>query len=199
MKKLLLFGVSVAFAVLANAQVVNMSNEAFNKELKPAFVMPLDYSKKLVDEAVTNRFKADKLKGKSAGAMTLYAKTTYSSMCVSNCDIYTKVDGNGKSATLTIFVARENGNFVISGDDEEQCIKKYMVGLITDIKALELQYQIEEQTKVCEKAQKEYEKLLDKKASLEKDLKNTEKAIQDAEKEKDAQKNILEQLKAKQK
>lgn len=195
MKKTVLSLMSLIFvAAAANAQVVNMANAEFNKETRPAFEMQLDYSKKLVEEAVEKRFKADKQKGKSSNGMMVYAKASYSDMCVDGCDIYTKVDGNGKSATIDIFVMRSNGNFINSGDDEEKCIKKFMLSLSSDVKALDLQYKIEEQSKVYEKAEKEYEKLLDKKASLEKDLKNTENDIQAADKNRKEQKAALEQL-----
>jgi len=199
MKKLLLtLAAAIATCTIAHSQVVNMANAELNKQQRPAFTMQVDYSKKLVVEAVEKRFKNDKLKGKVSGGVTCYAKATYSAMCVTNCDIYTIIDGNGKSATVNIFVARENGNYITSGDDEEQCIKKFMLSLYADVQALDLHYQIEEQTKVYEKAVKDHEKLLDKKADLEKELKNVEKDIQNADKEKALQKDVLEQLKKKQ-
>lgn len=199
MKKILVFAGAVLLAGALNAQVVNMTNASWNKETKPAFTMQMDYSKKIVDEAVEKHFKADKIKGKSENGMTKYEEITYSAMCVEDCDVYTSIDGNGKSATLNIFVVRKNGNFVTSGDDEEKCIKKFMIYLFADVEALDLQYKIDEQTKVYEKSVKEYEKLVDKKAGLEKELKNVEQGISDAEKNREQQKKLLEQLKAQQK
>lgn len=198
MKKVLSLVLSVAFfASVTQAQVVNMTNGEFNKETKPAFVMELEFSKKIVEEAVEKRFKNDKQKGKSSGGMTTYANTTYSDMGVRDCNVYTKIDGNSKSATLYIFVQEANGNFITSGADQEKQIKKFMISLAGDVKALDLEYQIADQKKVWERSEKEYDKLVDKKASLEKELKNTENDIQKADSERKAQKTALEQLEAK--
>lgn len=198
MKKLLISFLSVAFFVsVAHAQVVNMTNGAFNKETKPAFVMELDYSKKITEEAVEKRFKDDKQKGKSSSGMTTYANTTYSAMGIRDCNVYTKIDGNSKNATLYIFVQEANGNFITSGSDQEKQIKKFMLSLADDVKALDLEYQIAEQKKIWEKSEKEYDKLVDKKTSLEKELKNTENDIQKADTERKAQKSALEELEAK--
>ena len=198
MKKLAVTAIAVmVWAGFASAQSITETTASFNKEEKPAMALTMDFSKKLMDEAVTNHFKADKQKAKAANGMMLYAKMTYAGLCVKNCDVYTKIDGSSKNSTLYIFVQRENGNFVVPGDDEIPCIKDFLKKISEEVVALDLQYQIEEQTKVYEKAVKEYDKLVDKKEDLQKELRNTEKEISEADSYKKQQKAILDQLKAK--
>ena len=65
MKKAALTIISALFfGMMANAQTVSETVAPFNKDRKPAFTMQLDYSKKLVEEALANRLKKDKLKSK---------------------------------------------------------------------------------------------------------------------------------------
>ncbi len=183
MKKILISVLGLAFmAGAVHAQVVNGVTAPFNKDVKPAFAMQLDYSKKLVEEAVDNRFKKDKMKGKSSSGMMVYSKVNCNDLCAQNCTVYTRVDGSGKSATVYLYIERENGNFITIGDQEETCVKNYMISMLDDVKAVELKYQIEEQIKVCEKAEKNYQKLLEQKAKLEKDIEAADKDRQEQNK-----------------
>lgn len=198
MKKIIVSALSLLCVVgLVNAQSITETTTSFNKVEAPAVSLTMDISKKIMEEAVTKHFKADKQKGKSVGNMIQYANMTYPSMCVTKCDVYTKIEGSGKTSTLFVLVQRENKNFVVSGDEEIACIKEFMKTLSAEVTALDLQYQIEEQTKVYEKAVKEYEKLVSKKEELQKELKNTEKAISDADNEKKKQKSALDALQSK--
>lgn len=194
MKKIVITVLSACLlSSFAIAQSVSMGPATFNKEQKPGFTMELSYSKKVVEEAVENHFKKSKLKGKSASGMTEYAKVNYNEMCVNGTTIYTKVEGSSKQATLTIFAMRDNGNFISGTDEETPCIVKFMQETIAnDVRALDLQYKIEEQTKECTKAQKEYEKLLDEKSKIEKE-------ILDADKNRQKQNELLKQLESQKK
>ncbi|MBR7036116.1 MAG: hypothetical protein IKI25_10205, partial [Bacteroidales bacterium] len=73
----------------------------------------------------------------------------------------------------------------------------FLKKISAEVVALDLQYQIEEQTKAYEKAVKEYDKLVSKKEDLQKELRNTEKEISEADSNKKEQKAILDQLKSK--
>ena len=198
MKKLVVSALAVmVWASSAIAQQITETTASFNKEEKPAVALTMEFSKKMMDEAVTNHFKADKQKAKAANGMMLYQKMTYAGLCVKDCDVYTKIDGSNKNSTLYIFIQRENGNFVVPGDNEIPCIKDFLKKISAEVVALDLQYQIEEQTKVYEKAVKEYDKLVSKKEDLQKELRNTEKEIAEADSNKKEQKAILDQLKSK--
>ncbi|MBP5134912.1 MAG: hypothetical protein IKR52_01055 [Paludibacteraceae bacterium] len=197
MKKAALTIISALFfGMMANAQTVSETVAPFNKDRKPAFTMQLDYSKKLVEEALANRLKKDKLKSKSEGGMTKYAQANYPAICAQQCDFYTKVDGTSKIATIYLFVSKGYNNFVSSGDDEDTAarVKSFLLSLVNDVRDLDLKYQIDDQTKVSDKAQKDYEKLVDQKAKLEKDLRDTENAIKQADSNRQQQKAILDQL-----
>jgi len=188
------------FGMMANAQVVTEAIAPFNKERKPAFTMQLDYSKKLVEEALEKRLKKDKQKGKSESGMVKYAQAHYPNICAQVCDFYIRVDGTSKTATVYIFISKGYNNFVSSGDDEDTAsrVEAFLKSLITDVRSLDLEYQIEEQTKLSEKAQKDYEKLIDQKSKLEKELKETEGEIVKSDQNRQQQKEILDQLKKKQ-
>jgi hypothetical protein len=106
------------------------------------------------------------------------------------------VDGTSKIATIYLFVSKGYNNFVSSGDDEDTAarVKSFLLSLVNDVRDLDLKYQIDDQTKVSDKAQKDYEKLVDQKAKLEKDLRDTENAIKQADSNRQQQKAILDQL-----
>ena len=198
MKKLVLSIVcSLCLCGVVNAQAVMETKTALNKVDVPAIALTMDYSKKIMEEAVNKHFKDDKLKGKSSSGVMLYSKITYSEMCVRNTDVYTKVDGSNKTSTVYIMVQRDNGNFVVSGDEEVACIKEFLNKLSEEVVALDLKYQIDEQKKVYEKSVKEYDKLVSKKEDLQKQLKDTEKAISEADGNMKKQKSILNELEAK--
>ncbi|MBR3980672.1 MAG: hypothetical protein IKJ98_05880 [Bacteroidales bacterium] len=198
MKKLVLLVVScISLCGLVNAQAVVETKTSLNKVDVPALAMTMDYSKKIMEEAVNKHFKDNKLKGKSSSGVMLYSKITYSEMCVKNTDVYTKVDGSSKTSTIYIMVQRENGNFVVPGDEEVACIKDFLNKLSEEVVALDLKYQIEEQKKVYEKSVKDYDKLVSKKEDLQKQLKDTEKAISEADANMKKQKSILNELEAK--
>ena len=133
---------------------------------------------------------------KSESGMTKYTQANYPAICAQQCDFYTKVDGTSKIATIYLFVSKGYNNFVSSGDDEDTAarVKSFLLSLVNDVRDLDLKYQIDDQTKVSDKAQKDYEKLLDQKAKLEKDLRDTENAIKQADSNRQQQKAILDQL-----
>ena len=198
MKKLVLsIACSLFLYGVVNAQAIVETKTSLNKVDVPALALTMDYSKKIMEEAVNKHFKDDKLKGKSSSGVMLYSKITYSEMCVRNTDVYTKVDGSSKTSTVYIMVQRENGNFVVPGDEEVACIKEFLNKLSEEVVALDLKYQIDEQKKVYEKSVKDYDKLVSKKEDLQKQLKDTEKAISEADGNMKKQKAILNELEAK--
>jgi len=192
------FLITVASAVMlaqfSFAQEVKDVLAPFNKETRPAFSMQLNYPQKLVQEAVAKRFKDAKVKGKSMGSLMYYAKAQYEDVCANGTDVYTMVDGSSKVSTVYVYVMKTTGNFVTGQDEEAACVKSFVASLKADVEALDLQNQIDAQKKVCEKADNEYQKLVDKKAKMEKELKNVEKGIQEADNERQRQKGVLEQL-----
>ena len=189
MKKVIVFFLGMFFlCAVASAQTVSSVTAEFGKDaMRPAYSMPFDCSKKIVEEALQKRLKKDKIKGKSASGMMLYQKVNNSQLGVQNCNLYTKVESVGKKSNLYFFIERENGNFVTTGDAEESSVMKYMESLTADVAALQQKYDVNSQKKVYEKAEKEYQKLLSQQKKLE-------KKIQKADTERQEQKTILEEL-----
>ena len=185
---------AVMFSQFSSAQEVKEVLAPFNKESRPAFSMQLNYSQKLVQEAVTKRFKDAKVKGKPSGKLMYYASAQYKDLCVNGTDVYTMVDGSSKVSTVYVYVVGSNGNFITGQDDQASCVKSFVSSLKGDVEALSLQNNIEAQKKEVKKAESNYKKLVDKKTKMEKDLKNLEKSIQQADNEREKQKGILEQM-----
>lgn len=189
MKKIVLSLLGVFFlCAVAGAQTVRNVTAEFGKDaMRPAYSMPFDCSRKIVEEALQKRLKKDKIKGKSFSGMMLYSKVNNSQLGVQNCNLYTKVESVGKKSNLYFFIERENGNFVTTGDAEESSVMKYMESLTADVAALQQKYDVNSQKKVYEKAEKEYQKLISQQKKLD-------KKIQKADAERQEQKTILEEL-----
>ena len=92
----------------------------------------------------------------------------------------------GKSANLYFFVEKENGNFVTETDTEAAAVIRYMASLEKDVDLLAQTYRVEDQKKVYEKAEKEYQKLVSKQNKLE-------KQIQQADRNRQEQRQLLEE------
>lgn len=189
MKKFLVSLLGMFFlCAIANAQTVSSVTAEFGKDaMRPAYTMQFNCSKKIVEEALQKRLKKDKIKGKSSSGMMLYQKVNSNQIGIQKCNLYTRVESVGKKANLYFFIERENGNFVTTGDPEESSVMKYMESLTADVAALQLKYNVNNQKKVYEKAEKNYQKLVSQQKKLE-------KKIQKADNERQEQKTILEEL-----
>ena len=189
MKKIVMLFAGMVFACgVSFAQNVSVVTAEFSKDaMRPAFSMQLDCPKKVTEEALKKRFKKDKIKGKSSGSMMLYKKVSNKDLGVTNCNLYTKVEGLGKKSNLTFFIERENGNFITTGDPEEVSVMKYMESLTEDVNALLHKYKVDDQKKAYEKAEKNYQKLVKQQNKLE-------KKVQKADKERQEQKALLDEM-----
>jgi hypothetical protein len=190
----------------ANAQTVGEGTLQIDKKTSmPAFTLQMNVSKKNVQETIDAKFKAQKLSGKDGkGGTTEYANVTYLDIftnTVNNnkCNIYTKVDEKAGVSTLYLVVDRGLGNYVTSSSDaaNAELAKKYLTDIVKDIYKTELTHQIEDQTKVVEKAEKTLKSAEDTKAKLEKQLETAKDEINKANADLTAQKQKLDELKAK--
>ena len=179
----LIFACGISSAQNVSAVTVEFSKDA----MRPAFSMQLDCSKKVAEEALKKRLKKDRIKGKSSGSMMLYKKVSSKDLGVTNCNLYTKVEGMGRKCTLYFFLERENGNFITAGDPEEGSVMKYMESLTEDVNALLHKYKVDDQKKAYEKAEKNYQKLVKQQNKLE-------KKVQKADKERQEQKALLDEM-----
>lgn len=179
---MVLFGLNV----MAFAQQVSCVTATLNKDVRPAFSMAVDHPRKIVEEAVAKRLKKDKIKGKSVSGTMVYSKVNNRSIGLQNATLYTRVESVGKSANLYFFVEKENGNFVTETDTEAAAVIRYMASLEKDVDLLAQTYRVEDQKKVYEKAEKEYQKLVSKQNKLE-------KQIQQADRNRQEQRQLLEE------
>ena len=207
MKKVILALVcALGFGAFANAQTVGEGTLQIDKKnSSPAFTLQINVSKKNVEETVVSKFKAQKLSGKSGkGGTTEYNNVTFLDIFTNTangnkCNIITKVDEKGGMSTLYLVVDRGLGNYVTSSTDaaNAELAKNFLTSIVKDIYKTELSHQIEDQTKVVEKAEKTLKSAEDTKAKLEKQLESAKDDINKANADLAAQKQKLDELKAK--
>ena len=207
MKKIILALVcALGLGAFANAQTVGEGTLQIDKKTSmPAFTLQINVSKKNVQETIDAKFKAQKLSGKGGkGGSTEYASVTYLDIFTNTsngnkCNITTKVDEKGGVTTLYLVVDRGLGNYVTSSSDaaNAELAKQFLTNLVKDIYKTELTHQIEDQTKVVEKAESTLKKAEDNKAKLEKQLETAKDDINKANADLAAQKQKLDELKAK--
>ena len=208
MKKIALALVcALGLGMAANAQTVGEGTLQIDKKNSaPAFTLQINVSKKNVEETIISKFKAQKLSGKSGkGGTTEYNSVTYLDIYTNTvngnkCNIITKVDeAKGGMSTLYLVVDRGLGNYVTSSTDaaNAELAKNYLTSIVKDIYKTELTHQIEDQTKVVEKAEKTLKSAEDTKAKLEKQLETAKDDINKANADLAAQKAKLDELKAK--
>ena len=109
------------------------------------------------------------------------------------------MDDKGGVTTLYLIVDRGLGNYVTSSSDaaNAELAKQFLTNIVKDIYKTELAHQIEDQTKVVEKAEKTLKSAEDNKAKLEKQLETAKDDINKANADLAAQKQKLDELKAK--
>jgi hypothetical protein len=207
MKKIVLALVcALGLGMFANAQTVGEGTLQIDKKTSaPAFTLQINVSKKNVQETIDAKFKAQKLSGKGGkGGTTEYANVSYLEIFTNTtngnkCNISTKVDEKGGVTTLYLVVDRGLGNYVSSSTDaaNAELAKQLLSNLVKDIYKTELTHQIEDQTKVVEKAEKTLKSAEDNKAKLEKQLESAKDDINKANADLAAQKQKLDELKAK--
>lgn len=201
MKKLLVaLACALCIGSYAAAQTVGEAMAPFDKSgNKNAFTLQVTANKKYVQEALDNKFKESKLKGKTEKSVTKYAAVEYPAICAKKCDIYTKVDGSDNVATIYLFVSKGYDEFVTSSTDPETAnsAKQFLSDLVTDINKVTLKYQIEEQTKIVGKAESSKKSAEDALKKAEDQVKSAKEKLNAADATLKKEKAALDALKAK--
>ncbi|MBR4324343.1 MAG: hypothetical protein IKP73_02305 [Bacteroidales bacterium] len=207
MKKVILALVcALGFGAFANAQTVGEGTLQIDKKTSmSAFTLQINVAKKNVEETINAKFKAQKLSGKGGkGGTTEYNNVTFLDIFTNTangnkCNIITKVVEAGGNSTLYLVVDKGLGNYVTTSSDAANAdlAKQFLTNIVKDIYKTELTHQIEDQTKVVEKAQKTLKAAEDAKAKLEKQLDNAKDDITKANADLNAQIQKLDELKAK--
>jgi len=207
MKKVILALIcALGFGAFANAQTVGEGTLQIDKKTSsPAFTLQINVSKKNVEETVVSKFKAQKLSGKGGkGGTTEYNNVTFLDIFTNTangnkCNIITKVVEASGTSTLYLVVDKGLGNYVTSSTDAANAdlAKQFLTNIVKDIYKTELTHQIEDQTKIVDKAESTLKKAEDAKAKLEKQLESAKDDINKANADLAAQKQKLDELKAK--
>ena len=185
MKKIVSLAVAALFFLNGFAQKVSETTEELQKlGKKPAFVMGYDYPQKTVEQALALRLKNDKLKGKSSKGAVKYENVKYPTIANVPIDLYTKVTGSKKSASVYVFVSKGYENFVTSNDDAviANNVKAFLASVVNDVKNYEQAILAAEKEKEAKKAQKEHDKLVKKQQKLKKEQDKVAKDIKKSEK-----------------
>ena len=143
---------------------------------QPAFAMDLDHPAKTVEKVLGQRLRNDGLRGRSSRGAVKYERVTYLPIAGVPIDLYTKVTGNRRRATVFIFVSRGYENFVTSSTDPVvgTNVRDFLTSLISDVQAYELSNQISEQEKVVRRAQRDHEKLQKRQERMTRDVQRSE-------------------------
>ena len=151
------------FSVQGFAQEVSERQEDLQRLGKqPAFAMNLDHPAKTVEKVLGQRLRSDGLRGRSSRGAVKYERVTYLPIAGVPIDLYTKVTGNRRRATVFVFVSRGYENFVTSGTDPVigANVRDFLTSLVDDVQRYDLRNQISAQERVVRRAQRDHEKLL---------------------------------------
>ncbi|MBQ3689085.1 MAG: hypothetical protein II937_04375 [Bacteroidales bacterium] len=194
---------ALTFSGLANAQIATENVVQFDKtSTRPGFSATFSNDVKDVTTAVRNRMakEAPKKKAVSAGKnLTKYEAVSSNNICLQTCDVYFLIEGNSKSAKVTLFVSKGYENFVSSSNDQETAdlAKTFVSSLAKDIETVTLANQIDAQAKIVSKAENEYKKSVSNKEKLQKELQKAEDNVKNSDAERQKQKALLEELRSK--
>lgn len=102
MKKLFFLAIAAILAVSLNAQEVTETTVAIGNLNVPAYTLTLQKDKKVVQNALEQRLKDAKLKTKKSEGFEASLGAIFSEIAPMPINLYTKVDGNSKTSTVTV-------------------------------------------------------------------------------------------------
>lgn len=182
MKRIFALTIAALMAVNLNAQEVKETTVTIGNLNVPAYTLTLQKDKKMVQKALEQRLKEAKLKTKKSDGFEASLGAVFAEIASTPINFYTNVDGNSKSATLTVCA--------ISTDlsTNQQTINSNVVNFLKSFEQYvakrEAAEHLEEAEDVLKKAEKE-------KKNAESDLAKLEKATEkDRAKVEDLQKDI---------
>lgn|GEM_PF-3020588 len=199
MKKLMTLTVLGLFLFSAQgfAQRVSERQEDLQRlGRQSAFAMDLDHPAKTVEKILGQRLRSDGLRGRSSRGAVKYERVTYMPISGIPIDLYTKVTGNRRRATVFIFVSRGYENFVTSSTDPviAENVGIFLTSLISDVQSYELRNQISAQEKVVRRAQRDHEKLLRDQNNLQRRQERLTRDVERSENNLNTQRESLNNL-----
>ena len=189
MKKLTFTFLSVlilSFSGLFAQEIHETSRKFMRKASGNALSIVIQGQPKNVENVMNELFKSQTgTKGKTTKGTTGYVSSVFRTISSSTMDYYFEVSKASKDddihSRVSLFIAEGNQNFISSSTHPEQmkAAKKFMKGLEMEVKRYEFQVAIDDQTKLIEKVEKDYEKMHSDSLKLETKLAETLQALEE--------------------
>lgn len=203
MKTLLVF-IALCLSLSLAAQNAAEVRTKYNKVDVPAVEVSYDYSKELVDKALTDYLLQNFKRKKSSRGFDLYENAFWPAVAEQPISVFTKVTGGKNSSTITMLIATASMVFYSSTDNKTYIdnLKVFLNGFEPELAKAQLNQNITEQTDEVKKVEdkitknlKEANKLKSDKEKLEKDIVNNAKELEELNKKLEEEKNKLEKVK----
>lgn len=169
------------------AQEVHETSRKFmKKSAGNALSIVIQGQPKNVEHVLNDLFKSQTgNKGKTSKGVTAFEGSVFRRISSGTMDYYFEVEKPSKGdeihSRVSLFIAEGNQNFISSSTHPEQmkAAKTFMKGLEMDVKKYEFQVAIDDQTKLIEKEEKNYEKMYQDSLKLETKLAETLQALEE--------------------
>lgn len=183
MKKLFFFPLLLGLLITASSSFAQTPKAAvihYDKADHQGLVISYPFSEKVVEDALRNRFdKAGFSKRHTKKGFDVYQGQNWDEVSAKQVDVYTKVDGNRSSSTISLLVSKGYDNNVTQSSDSAMFnkLEVFMSSLLNDILQVQLLEDIKSQEDVVKNAQKDYDREVDNGNKLQKDKERIEKDI----------------------
>ncbi len=170
----------LAAPMLSSAQNASEGTVKFNRTACSAVIAEFDYPEELVKAALAAKLnQAGFGKQRSRQGFMAYKGVNWNEVSPEKLDVYARVDGKRKRATVSLLAAKGYDNFVSNSSDPAavERMKQFLNGFAADIAAYQQQLDIQKKEADLQKAQKAYndhtrkqQKLDDDRAKLAEEL-----------------------------
>lgn len=188
---------SLFFASSSFAQTPKAATVRYDKTDRPGLVITYPFSEKIVETALRNHLdKVGFRKRSSKRGFDTYKAQNWDEISGKLVDVYTKVDGNKSSSTISLLVSKGYDNFVTAANDSAMFgqMQAFMSSLLTDILQVQLRADIETQNDLIKTVERDLSKEQDNAQKLAKQKEDIEKDIANsANKQSDITKALAEQ------
>jgi hypothetical protein len=202
--KTLLVSIVLFLSLTVSAQNAVEIRTKYNKVDVPAVEASFDYSKELVDKALSDYLIQNFKKKKSSRGYDLYENAFWPAVAEQPISVFTRVTGGKNSSTITMLISTASMAFYSSTDNKTYIdnLKVFLNGFGTELAKAQLNQNINEQTDEVKKVEdkisknlKEANRLKSDKEKLEKDIVNNAKELEELNKKLQEEKNKLEKVK----
>lgn len=195
MKRIFVLAITALMALSLNAQEVKETTVTIGNLNIPAYTLTLQKDKKMVQKALEQRLKESKVKTKKSDGYEASLGVVFADIASTPINFYTKVDGNSKSATVTVCAISKD--LSVNQQNINQGVMNFLNNFTKYVDKMEATEQLEAAQEALKKAEKEKknadsdlaklqkatEKDRAKVADLQKDIEKWQKNISDAEKD----------------